>query len=150
MPPQHRLDELLRYAVGQLGSAPRAAQRCHCSLRLAGGRQAKAGQLVPGVAREVGNVGGEIARHAERAHLVGKAEASEVLHRARLRGVRLRVEGGTRLVVDEHHADAAPPQLVGEHQPARASAGDEHLGLWRECRQGTVCLHVHIVRLPDD
>ena len=62
----------------------------------------------------------------------GEAEAPEVLHGARLCGIRRRVADGSRVLVDEHHGDAAAPELDGEHEPAGAAAGNEHIGCRRE------------------
>ena len=96
-------------------------------LRLARRRQAEARQLVAREAREVGDVGREVGRQAERADLVGEAEAPEVLHRARLASRwPAALTRGAGLVVDEHGRDAAPAELVGEHQAARSAADDDH------------------------
>src|SRR5207249_12120646 len=90
--------------------------------------QAKARELVFREAREVGNVGREVGGHAERADLVGEAEAPVVLHGARLGGVRLRIERGAGLLVEDEDAYAGPAELVREHQPAGAAADDHDLG----------------------
>ncbi len=126
---QHRLHELLRHAVRQLGRVPGAAQAAHVLAGLRGRGQAQPRELVRGEAREVGDVGGVVARQAQGADLVGDADAAEVLHGARLRGVGLRVEGGGGLRVHQQAAYAAQAQFVGEHQPARARARDEHVYL---------------------
>jgi hypothetical protein len=31
--------------------------------------------------------------------------------------------------VDDHGAHAAPPELIGEHEPGRAAAHDQHVGV---------------------
>ncbi len=66
-----------------------------------------------------------VGRQALGPHLLREAVAAEVLHRPRLRGIGLRIERGARLGIDEEGADAASPQFVREHQPARTAAGDE-------------------------
>src|SRR5439155_21098431 len=59
--------------------------------------------------------------------------APVVLHGARLGGVRLDVLGSAGLLVHEDDGDAAPAELVGEHQAERAAAGDENRGLgWKK------------------
>jgi hypothetical protein len=35
------------------------------------------------------------------------------------------------MAIDDHHAHAAPCQLIGEHQPGRAGADDEDVGVHR-------------------
>jgi hypothetical protein len=132
MPAQHRLDEFLVAAVRQLCGAPRAAQSADELPRVARGRQREARQLVAREAREIRDVRGEVGRQAERAHLVGEAEAAEVLHGARLRGVGRGVARGAGVLVDQHHRDAAPAELDREREAARTAADDHYLGLRRE------------------
>src|SRR5690242_14469733 len=55
-----------------------------------------------------------------------------MLHGARLRGIRLRVESGARFLIEHQRGDAAAAELVREHQAAWAAADDEHLGRPRE------------------
>ena len=129
VPAQHLLDVFLRHAMRQLGGAPRAGERRHHRARLARRRQAKAREFVFGEAREVGDVGRKLGRQAERADLIGEAKPPVVLHRARLRRVRLGVERGARFLVEHQRFDAA---LDGEHQAAGAAADDHHLGSLRE------------------
>jgi hypothetical protein len=45
----------------------------------------------------------------------------------RLRGVRLRIDGGRRLRVEERGSDPAAAQLVGEHQAERPAARDQDI-----------------------
>ena len=132
VPAQHLLDVFLRHAMRQLGGAPRAGERRHHGARLARRRQAKARQLVFREAREVGDVGWKFGRQAERADLVGEAKPPVILHAARLRRVRLRIEGGARLLVEHQRLDAAAAELDREHQAAGAAADDHHLGSLRE------------------
>src|SRR5262249_4400871 len=37
--------------------------------------------------------------------------------------------GRTAAAVDEQDADAAPPQLVGQHQSGRTGSNDQHIGI---------------------
>ncbi len=133
MPAQHRLDEFLVAAVRQLGGAPGAGKRPHQLARVARRGQGEASELVPREAREVGDVGRKVGRQAQRAHLVGEPQAPEMLHGARLGGVRLDVARGPGLRVDQQRPHAAPAELVCEHQAERAAAGDEDRG----CRVGS-------------
>jgi len=130
---QHGLDEFLVAAVRQLGCAPGSGKRRDHLLRFARGRELEARQLVFREAREVGYVGRKIGRHAERTDLVGESQPPVELHGARLGRVRLRVERRARLLIDEHDADAAAAEFVGEHQAAGAAPDDDDLGL---CRNG--------------
>ncbi len=125
---QHRLDEFLRDTMRQLGRAPRAAQRRDALLGFARGRQLEPRQLIAGVAGEISDVGGEIRGHAKRADFVGETQAAVMLHGPRLGGVGLRVEGRCRLLVDQHGGDAAPAELIGQHQAARAAADNQDRG----------------------
>ena len=83
---------------------------------------------MPGKAREVGDVGGVVGGQTLLAHPLRKTQAPEVFHRARLRGVGLRVKGGGRPVVHQQAAHTAPAQFYGQHQAAGAAAGDEDVG----------------------
>ena len=76
---------------------------------------------------EVSDVGGIVGGQAKRANFVGKTKAPVMLHRARLRRVRLRIVGGAALGVDDERAHAARPQFIGEHEPARACADNQHV-----------------------
>ena len=51
-----------------------------------------------------------------------------MFHGAGLGGIRLRVKGGARLGIDEQRADAATPELDGEHEAARPAACDQDIG----------------------
>ena len=51
-----------------------------------------------------------------------------MLHGAGLAGIRLRIKGGARLGIDEQRADAATPELDGEHEAARPTACDQDIG----------------------
>jgi hypothetical protein len=126
MAAQGRLDEPLRDPMRQLGGAPTAGRLADQARRLARRRQAEARQFVAREAGEVRDVGREVGRQSERSDLVGEAEAPEVLHRARLRRIGLRRDGGAGLVVDQQGRDAAQAELVAEHQPARSAADDDH------------------------
>jgi len=68
-----------------------------------------------------------IGRQTHAADFMGKAQAPEMLHGARLRGVGLRVEGGAGFGIDQQAAYIAPAQLDGQHQAARAAASDEDI-----------------------
>jgi hypothetical protein len=122
---QHLLDVLLRDPVRKLGRAPRPRHRAHPLACLARGRQPEPRELVRRVAREVRDVGREVLRQPERANLLGEPEPAVVLHRARLRRVRLRVDGRRRLRVEQRDAHTTAAELVGEHQPERAAARDQ-------------------------
>ena len=124
---QHGLDELLRDAVRQLGRAPRARHPPDLLRGLRRGGQAQARQFVRRETREVGDVGRVVGRQAQRADLRRDADAPEVLHGARLRGVGLRVEGGGGFGIDHQARYIAQAQLVGQHQPAGAGTGNEHI-----------------------
>lgn len=65
-----------------------------------------------------------VGRQVERADLVRETEPPAMFHGARLRGIGLRVERGGRLRIDEQAANAAAPELIGEHEAARPAAGD--------------------------
>ena len=82
-----------------------------------------------GKAREVRNVGRMVGRQAKRAHPMREAQSPEMLHRARLRCIGLRIERGAGLAVDQQAADAAPPEFVGQHQAAGAATRDQHVDL---------------------
>ena len=79
---------------------------------------------------------------AMRAHLVGEAVATEVLHRPRLRRIGLGVERGAGLGIDQQAADAAAAEFVGEHQPARSAAGDEDVDV------DAVVVHLSAIHVP--
>lgn len=128
VPTQDRLDEFLRHPVRQLCCAPRAGQTLHQFRRACRGRQLKTCQLMRRVAREIGDVGRVVRGQAGAPDLVGEAEPAEMLHRPRLRRVGLRVEGRSRLLVDQDCGHAAAAKLVGQHQPARTAAHDQHRG----------------------
>ena len=52
-----------------------------------------------------------------------------MLHRSRLRRVRLRIVGGARFGIDHERAHAACAKLVREHQAARPGANNQNVGL---------------------
>src|SRR5262245_33255345 len=76
--------------------------------------------------RKIGNVGGELRRQTKRADFLGKPQPAKMLHGPGLGGIGLRVECGGRLLVHQQRPYLAPPQLIGQHQPARAAANDEN------------------------
>jgi hypothetical protein len=51
----------------------------------------------------------------------------EVFHRARLRRIGLRIQRRTGLGIDQQAAYAAPAELVGQHQAAGSTAGDQDI-----------------------
>jgi hypothetical protein len=128
VPPQRCLDELLGHPVRQFSGAPGSAHGFHRFDRLSRGGQADPRQLVPAEAREIDDVGGMVRRQPERPDLVGESQPAKVLHGARLRRIRLRIEGRSELLVHQQASDATPPELVGEHEPAWTAAGDQNLG----------------------
>ena len=113
----------------QLGGAPFARQAAQGLARVPGCGQAEAGDFLCAEAREIGDVGRVIERQAEAANFVGKTKAPVMLHRARLRGVGLRIDRRARLAVNDQRAHAAPPQFIGQHQPARACAHNQNVGV---------------------
>ena len=139
--PQHALDEHLRDAVRQLGRAPRAGQRPDHLARRPRRRQAEAGELMLGVAGEIGDVGRVVRRQALGAHLLGKAEPAVVLHGAGLGGVGRREPRRRGLLLQQNDRNVAAAELDGEHQPARPAADND---------DGAVVLLAHgIPRLHD-
>jgi hypothetical protein len=78
---------------------------------LLGGRQSVSGQLNAAIASEVCDVRGIILRETERPHLGGKPEPAKVFHGARLSRIRLWVDGGARLLIDQCSVDATTTEL---------------------------------------
>ncbi len=78
-------------------------------------------------AREISDVGGIIDGQAKRANFIRKTKAPVMLHGARLRGVRLRIVCRATLGVDDKRAHAARPKFIGQHEPARSRAHDQHV-----------------------
>ena len=131
---KNQVEGLLRALADllRLGDAGEVRQRgaheaAHVLAGLRRRGQAQPRQLVRGEAREVSDVGRVVARQAHGADLLRDADAPEVLHGARLRGIGLRVEGRGGLRVHHQAADAAQAQFVGEHEAAGAGARDEHV-----------------------
>lgn len=131
MPPQDLLHQLLRHAMRKLGGAPRARELPDRRDRFAGRGELEAGELVTRIAGEIRDIGRKIGRQPERPDLVGEAQAPEMLHGARLRRIGLRIERSGRLLVDQNGGDTAASQLVGEHEPAGASADDQDVTIIR-------------------
>lgn len=78
------------------------------------------------IAREVRDVRRVIGRKPQRSNFMGKAQPTEVLHRAGLRRIGLRVERSARLCIDQEAGYAATAEFVGQHQAAWAAAGDQN------------------------
>jgi hypothetical protein len=123
---QDLLDVLLRDAVRQLGRAPRTRQPSDPLARLAGRRQAKPRKLIASEPGEVSDVGGKVIRQADTPHLGGEPQPTVVLHRPRLRCVRLRVKRRRWLGIDHRYRHASPSQFDGKHQPERPASHDNH------------------------
>ena len=69
----------------------------------------------------------------------GDTELGIDLQSARLNPERARLLRGARVVVDQQHAHAATHQLVRQHQPGRACADDQDVGVHLNrpgCRRG--------------
>src|SRR5215475_180749 len=96
---------------------------------------------------EIGNICRKISGQAQRSYFVREAKSPKVLHCPSLRRIGLRIEGGAWLLIDQNGPDLTPTQFIRQHQPAGATADDEHgTDAWRSLNQ---CVARHAASRPE-
>jgi hypothetical protein len=93
-------------------------------LRLARRWELKTSKFVASKSSVVRNVRWIIRWQANGTNFVGETESSKMLHCARLRGIRLRIEGRARFLIDKNRGYATSTEFDRQHEPARPPTDD--------------------------
>ena len=70
-----------------------------------------------------------IRRQAQGTNLVSKSQPTKMLHRTGLSCIGLRVEGGTRLGINQKAGDSTATQLDRQHQTTWTTSRDQNVSL---------------------
>ena len=129
VPEQEPVDEHLIGAEDRLGRLVGRSGGAHELTRVALGGHANARQLPAVQAREVGDVGGVILRHADVAHGRRQAETPEMLHRAAILGAALRIHARIEVGIEDDRLDAIAVEEQRQREADGAAADDHNRAL---------------------